>query len=563
MSVSILVRCIRSLLSEPYEPETWGYLRIGRETHTLTHWENIIGRSSGSDIAIDNPSMGGVHAVLIRTDKGQWKLSDVFGKGGVWVNNDAVSSNGTLVRDGDTLNFQGSKARFSDLTAEKKETLEAQRNPAGKTVSPALTLFELTVFQLFLLLQHMLSADEVDLLPIALAFAVLILTEWCLYSAMRVIDRSGFEAETLALYLTTLGLSVAASSTPGDMYKQTLLILSAVVLFLLTGWWMRNLNRAVALRYPIGILALALLAVNVLTGDAVNGASNWLSFGGYSFQPSEFVKAAYIYTGASTLGRLYHKRNLFGFIVFSAVCVIALALMGDFGTAVVFFVCFLIISYLRSGSIATLFLAVSGAGMAGFLAVSIRPYIARRFAAWGHVWEDVYDTGYQQTRAMSAAASGGLFGKGAGSGWLHNITAANTDMVFAMVCEELGLIIGILMVAAVLTLAFFTVRSARSGRSSYYTIAACAATGMLLVQVSLNVFGSLDLLPFTGVTFPFVSRGGSSLLSCWLLMAFIKSADNRRSASFAVHPGKMIFHKAPKKKTVRAVAGRRKKEKVR
>ena len=113
-------------------------------------------------------------------------------------------------------------------------------------------------------------------------------------------------------------------------------------------------------------------------------------------------------------------------------------------------------------------------------------------------------------------------------------------MVFALICEELGLIIGICMVLAVLTLAFFAVRSARHGRSAYYSIAACAAMSMLLVQLALNVFGSLDILPFTGVTFPFVSRGGSSLLACWMMMAYVKSADNRRSASFAVNAVKRI-----------------------
>ena len=139
---------------------------------------------------------------------------------------------------------------------------------------------------------------------------------------------------------------------------------------------------------------------------------------------------------------------------------------------------------------------------------------------------------------MSAAASGGLFGKGAGQGWLGNIFAANTDMVFAMVSEELGLIIALCMMLSILTLAFFAVRSASQGRSAYYAIGACASMAMLLTQMALNVFGSLDLLPFTGVTFPFVSRGGSSLISCWMLMAFIKAADNRKSASFAVRPGK-------------------------
>ena len=219
---------------------------------------------------------------------------------------------------------------------------------------------------------------------------------------------------------------------------------------------------------------------------------------------------------------------------------VALALIGDFGTALIFFVTFLVISFMRSGSIATVFLAVAGAGMAGVMAVSVKPYIAQRFASWGHVWEDMYNTGYQQTRAMSAAASGGLFGKGAGAGWLKDIFAANTDMVFAMVCEELGLIIALCMVLAVLILAFFAVRSARQGRSSYYAIAACASMSMLLVQLSLNVFGSLDLLPFTGVTFPFVSRGGSSLIACWMMMAFIKGADTRKDASFAVRPGERM-----------------------
>ena len=73
---------------------------------------------------------------------------------------------------------------------------------------------------------------------------------------------------------------------------------------------------------------------------------------------------------------------------------------------------------------------------------------------------------------------------------------------------------------------------------SYYAIAACASVSMLLTQMSLNVFGSLDILPFTGVTFPFVSKGGSSLMSCWMLMAFLKSADNRKEASFAVKSAK-------------------------
>lgn len=540
LSLAIIARCIRSMLSERYEPEVWAYLRIGGRNIPVNHWENIIGRSYSSDIRILEENVSRVHAVLSRSDNGMWKIYDIFSKGGVWVNGVKVGGNGIVVENSDIINFAGTCVRFININTEKRRKLESSRTGAGISVSPAVTLIELTLFQGVLLLQHMMSAKAEYLASIALAFAALAAMQWVCFLAMRIIDRRGFEVETLAFYLTSLGMSVAATSTPEDMYKQIVLTAAAVALFLINGWWLRNLRRTAAMRIPVAVLALMLLALNAVTSEAVFGAKNWLSFAGYSFQPSEFIKAAYIYAGASTLDRLYRRQNLFSFILFSGACVAGLALIGDFGTALIFFVSFLVISFMRSGSIATVFLAVAGAGMAGFLAVSIKPYIARRFAIWGHVWEDIYDMGYQQSRAMSAAAAGGFFGKGAGSGWLHHITAANTDMVFAMVCEELGLIISICMVLALLTLAIFAVRTARSGRSAYCAIAACATVSMLMVQLALNVFGSVDILPFTGVTFPFVSRGGSSLLSCWMLIAFLKSADNRRGASFAVSPVKEI-----------------------
>lgn len=542
LSVLILARCLRSLLSEKYESEIWGHLSCHGENYPLTHWENLIGRSVSADVRLCYPGVGRSHAVLSRSDKGLWKICDIFSKNGVWVNGVKVGSAGGTVRNGDVINLGGVVLRFHDLTAADRQNNEAVRTSAGSRVSPTVTLLELTGFQLMLMFQHSLSAGEAHVRSILLAFVALIALQWCCYSALRLMERSGFEVETLAFYLTSLGMSVAASSTPEDMYKQILLVLVAVALFLFSGWWLRSLRRTTLMRLPVAVLALALLAVNLAFSETVLGAQNWLIFGGYSFQPSELVKAAYIYVGASTLDRLFNRRNLYGFIGFSAVCVIVLALIGDFGTALIFFVTFLVISYMRSGSIATVFLAVSGAALAGFLAVTVKPYIAQRFATWGHAWEDVYGAGFQQTRAMSAAASGGFTGKGAGFGWLDDIFAANTDMVFAVVCEELGLIVGLCMVAAMLVMAFFAVRSARHGRTAYSSIAACAAMALLLTQMALNVFGSLDLLPFTGVTFPFVSRGGTSLISCWLLMAFIKSADNRRGSSFAVSTARRSRH---------------------
>ena len=536
LSLAILGRCLRSLLSEKNEPEVWAYIRAGRQRIPVYHWENIIGKGLSADVRVFGTGIGRTHAVLKRNDKGRWYVYDVFAKGGVWVNGIKVPQYGEELRHGDTINLGGSCVTFLDVSPAQKQKNELSRTSAGSTVNGAVTLLELTVFQAFLVLEHVMNCGAEYTLPVSLSFGTIVVLQWLIYYGMRLLGRRGFEIETLAFYLTTLGLSVAASCSPEDIYKQAILIAGSVLLFLLCGWWMRSLKRTNALRIPLAVLALGLLALNIFTADAVNGAKNWLTFAGYSFQPSEFVKALYVYVGAATLDSLYRKKNLYYFIAFSAACVVALALIGDFGTALIFFITFLVISFMRSGSIATVLLAVSGAGLAGFLAVTVKPYIARRFAIWGHVWDDIYDAGYQQTRALSAAASGGLLGKGAGVGWLKDIFASETDMVFALICEELGLIIAITMVLAIVLMAFFAVKSAKRGRSSYYAIASCATAAMLLSQLALNAFGSLDILPFTGVTFPFVSKGGSSLISCWMLMAYLKSADNRRNASFAVRP---------------------------
>ena len=114
------------------------------------------------------------------------------------------------------------------------------------------------------------------------------------------------------------------------------------------------------------------------------------------------------------------------------------------------------------------------------------------------------------------------------------MAAADTDLVFGMLCEEWGLLIAVLAVGSIITLAFFAARACRVGRSSFYTIAACAAASLLVFQTCLNVFGAVDILPFTGVTLPFVSNGGSSMLSAWGMLAFLKATDTRQNASFAV-----------------------------
>lgn len=534
LALWMLLRCVRSMLRERYEPELWARLEFADGTTAdVTAWESIIGSGRSCDVVVPDSSVGRTHAALVRSDRGLWHVYDLGSGGGTANGATADTGDGLTVRDGDTLFFAEAAAVFRPLDNDALLEKSGQRSMPGQFVSPAVTLLILTVFQALLTLRLVRTAGD-RAVSVALAFGALVLAEWSLYLLMRAMDRRGFEPETLAFFLSTLGMAVCATAAPEEIGKQMLLLLAGVAMFLVLGWWLRMLGRVKALRWVVAAGALGLLALNLLLGHTVNGAANWISIGGVTMQPSELVKVAYVYVGASTLDRLYRKRNLFLFIAFSAVCVGALALMGDFGTALIFFVSFLILSFMRSGSFATVFLAIAGAALAGLLVLTVKPYIAQRFAAWGHVWEDPYGAGWQQTRALAAAASGGLLGVGAGQGRLRGIFAADTDMVFCLVSEELGLVVALCAMLALTAICFFAVRSAASGRSGYYVIAACAASAMMLVQLALNVFGSTDILPFTGVTFPFVSRGGSSLISCWMLLAFLKSADTRQNASFSV-----------------------------
>lgn len=531
LALGILIRCAVSLLTFRPEPEVWAWLTTPDGAHIpVTHWESLIGRGAGCDVQLGYPTVSRTHAVLTRYDDGSWTISDAHSKSGVFVNGRQTAL--SALRFGDVITMGGVNFTLIPLTKEQERIQAGTRTRAGHAVHQMPTLLLLTLFQLLTAIQLILGGCDPALE--LTAFGGLIGLEWALYLALRAFRRTGFEAETLAFFLCTMGLAVVSSSAPESLIKELLAIVAGVCVFLVVCWSLRDLERAKTVRYLAAVAGIGLLAFNLLFGVEKFGARNWIQLGGVSFQPSEFVKVCFIYVGASTLSRLMAKRNIVLFIAYSAVICACLALMKDFGTAIIFFVAFLVIAFLRSGNFATIALAIAATGFAGVLVLRFLPYARNRFEAWGHVWDYALTTGYSQTRSMMCIASGGLFGLGPGKGWLKYVAASDTDLVFAFVSEEWGLIMAVLMVACIVILACFVVRSAPAGRSCFYTIGACAAVTVMVTQTILNVFGMADFLPLTGVTLPFVSNGGSSMVCVWGLLAFIKAADTRQNASVAI-----------------------------
>lgn len=533
LTILILVRCAISLLAFRKEPEIWGHIAFEDGSRLpITHWENTLGRTRRNDIQMNFENIYKQHAVITRYDDGSWTIGDVGGRGGISVNGHVITGL-TEIGYGDLIDLNGLSVTLVPITEEEAEYVASCRTNPKHLVSPAVTLLLLTIFQFFSVLQLMIGCDVAHWMSIFVSFFGTTILMWALFFFNKIMRRSGFEVETIAFFLCTMGLGVIASVDPEELIKTLVTIFAGVVIFMVIGFCMRELNTAKKLRYIAAAMGPVMLIVVLLFGREYYGARCWLNIGGFSFQPSELVKISFVFAGASTLDRLMTRRNLFLFIVYSGIICVLLALCNDFGSAMVFFAAFLVIAFLRSGDFATISLICAGTGFAGFMALKLKPHIASRFASWRHIWENMSDSGHQQTQALMCLAAGGLFGLGAGNGQLKYIFAADSDIVFCTVCEEWGLIIGVCCVLALVIVAMFAVRSASLCRSSFYAISACAAMTILLFQMILNVFGTVDFLPFTGVTFPFLSNGGSSMMGAWGLLAFVKAADTRQNASFA------------------------------
>lgn len=533
MIAVLLFRCFHPLLTFRRQPEIWAWLcfRDGNRV-PITHWENVIGRSKASDIRIDLTTVSRNHAVLTRYDDGSWTVTDAGSKGGVLVNSRRVSI--CAVDAEDVISIGGVEMQLQPIS-ERQERKQAQlREKASSGWDSVLNLMLLTLLQGMALLAFVLGGEKSNVLSILMGFVGVAITQWALFLFYVVINRPSFEVETIAFFLCTMGMAAIATVKPSETVKQLIALLIGVVAFLTIGWSLRDLERAKKIRYLASVAGIGFLVVTLLFGKEYYGAKNWLVFGSLSLQPSELSKVCFVFVGASTMDRIMNKRNLILLIAYSVLICGCLALMNDFGTAIVFFCAFLVIAYLRSGSVGTIALACTSVGFAGVIALKIAPHALRRFATWRHIWEDPTDAGFQQTRAIMCIAAGGLLGLGPNRGLLKHTFAADSDIAFATISEEWGLFVGVMMVACIVVLGLFALRTTQVSRSSFYTISACTAASILLIQTILNCLGTVDILPFTGVTFPFLSNGGTSMIGAWGLLAFIKGADTRQNASFAV-----------------------------
>jgi cell division protein FtsW len=296
-------------------------------------------------------------------------------------------------------------------------------------------------------------------------------------------------------------------------------------------------------KYSWAALGIGLLAFTALFGRVVNGARLWIDLGPVGIQPGEFIKiilvvfiAGYLADNRALLSeanvrigpiRVPPLPYLLPMLALFAVVMLVVVRQNDLGQALLLFGTFLTMLFAATGRrsyvLIGLILFVAGS----FAAYQLFPHVAARVDIWLDPFADPQNAGFQPVRGLFALARGGLFGEGLGQGLPTSIPFVHTDFIFAAVAEELGLVGAFALLALFLTFVFRGLRITMVARDEFSALLAVGITTSLGLQTLIIVAGNLKLIPLTGITLPFVSYGGSSILASFVMVGVLLSISHR------------------------------------
>lgn len=385
-----------------------------------------------------------------------------------------------------------------------------RRNDPGKRLSSAVTVFYFSAFLLLFLRDFKWQG-------LALAVAVPMLNVLTTGLLPRL-----FPSDKLLLSLTNflcaLGVLVLYDTNPAYAYAQAKYYFIGLLAMLVCIYIIRLIHSFRALVWPMMLLSLALLALPLVIGRETNGARNWFYAGSISVQPSEIVKLTLVIV----LARFMADRRMLPWLGFSVGCLGILMLQKDLGTALLYFFTALLLFYASTGNLLLTGIGLAGGAGAAVMGYRMFAHVKRRVAIWLNPWSDYDNAGYQIIHGLMAIASGGLFGVGLGLGSPTTIPVYHTDFIFAVICEQFGLIFGCCVLLIYVAILWRGAMIAMSARRSFHALLAMGITLLLGLQTFVIIGGVLKLIPLTGVTMPFVSYGGTSLVSSLCLVGFLQ-----------------------------------------
>ena len=317
--------------------------------------------------------------------------------------------------------------------------------------------------------------------------------------------------------LLSVGFVVLTRLSYNKALKQFFIVAVSAVVAMAVPWVISKLRFLRDLKWLYALLGIGMLSVVLVLGAVTNGSKLSYSIGGITFQPSEFVKIIFVFYLAAALWKNHDLGAICLSAIFAGLHVMILVLSKDLGSALIFFAVYICLVYIASGRVRYFFAGLLCGGLAACMAYGLFDHVKVRVQAWKDPWSVIDSQGYQITQSLFAVSTGGFWGRGLFQGNPGTIPYVEEDFVFSAIAEELGIVVGICILLIALNCFVLLMKLSMEIKDKFYQLLAAGIGIVYLFQVFLTVGGGTKFIPMTGVTLPFISYGGSSILTSLIL----------------------------------------------
>lgn len=322
--------------------------------------------------------------------------------------------------------------------------------------------------------------------------------------------------------LLTIGFVILTRISYAKAIKQFKIVTISLIIGLIIPYFIEKVRGLKYLDWAYGLIGVLSLSIVAILGATTYGAKISYSVGGYTFQPSEFVKILFVFFIAGMLKNADSFLQILLSAISAAIHVLILVFSKDLGSALIFFAVYLVMVFVATKNYLYLILGLLGGSTAAYVAYKLFSHVRVRVVAWLDPWTNINDSGYQITQSLFAIGTGGWFGMGLYQGEPTSIPFVEQDSIFSAVAEEMGVFFALLLILVCVSCFIMFMLIAMRIRDSFYRYVAVGLATTYIFQIFLTIGGGTRFIPLTGVTLPLISYGGSSVLSTIIMFCIIQ-----------------------------------------
>ncbi|MFW2489338.1 FtsW/RodA/SpoVE family cell cycle protein [Clostridium chromiireducens] len=334
---------------------------------------------------------------------------------------------------------------------------------------------------------------------------------------------------TFACLLSVIGMAVLYRLDSSIAVKQLIWFTVGIIIFIALVAVIPDLRDFAKYKKVYLITTIVFMPMALVLGTEVYGATNWVFIGGMGFQPSEFGKISFVVYLASALKEYEDKNNIIEdfnqlwqpalVVMFSLGC---LVMQKDLGSALIFFGIAITMLYVATGKKKYVAITFTLFVVGSFLAYKIFPHVRQRIMIWQNPWGYKDTGGYQIVQGLYSISSGGMFGSGLGEGYPGFVPVNTSDLIFAVICEEFGMVFGMGIMIIYFLFFYRGMRAAFRVQDKFSQLGTIGMSAMIACQVLVIIGGVFAVIPLTGITLPLISYGGSSMISMFFALAVLQ-----------------------------------------